>query len=802
MEAAGAQAFNNVDTHLAPFVKKDNLPYEEVKQLMQQLIFNLNNPSRWGCSTPFTNFTFDLKCNKDMRNKKAIVGGKEQEFTYGDCQKEIDMINKAFMEVMEEGDADQQVFTFPIPTYNITKDFDWDSEITDRLFKMASKYGIPYFSNYVNSDMSPSDLLSMCPMTPDTKVLVRSPQKGMRICNISEIYKNNDLKQTEYQTWTKEGWCDCKLIRIPKTKVLKITLSNGVELKFGINHMQPIMGGEILPTSELKIGMWLPFNKKAFGTNLGDFELGFAVGAYAGDGSRDNNAIIYSLCDNERDKPTAERLVKFWENLGFNTNDTYSNRGVNFIRINENPYDVIKRYIAGDNALDKKLTKHTFNASIEFKEGLIEGLNATDGSQYNKRIYTSSNQLKYDITYVLASLGRKYARTYIDTRDNRLGKNPNYRIDHPQKIDNYKNLYKADKNYHYYKIVDIEEYNYTGDYLYCFEVYNKNMQFMLANGLITRNCRLRLSLKELRNRGGGYFGSGNLTGSCGIVSLNMPRLGLNAWDKEDFYENLDNLLDKAKEALDIKRREINKMHEKGFMPYMKRFLPDGFKNHFSTFGVVGMNECCINLIDKDITTPEGQEFAKEVLDHINERLSKYQEESKDMILYNLEATPAEGTAYRFAKHDKEKYFTIKTANDDPDAEPYYTNSSHLPVGFSDDIWETLELQDELQSKYTSGTVLHLYLGEAIENYKAAKDLVRKIFTDYKLPYLSLTPSFSTCIEHGYIKGEVNECPKCGKDTLIWSRVTGYLRPIQNYNEGKKQEAKDRIKYKIKEGDDM
>ena len=794
MEHAGAQTFNNLDTHLAPFIKKDNLSFEQVKQYTQQLIFNLNIPSRWGAQAVFSNFTFDITCPKDMANEKAIVGGKECDFTYGDCQNEMDLFNLAFIEVMQEGDSDGQVHTFPIPTYNIDENFDWNSPIANKLFEMTAKYGTPYFSNYINSGMDAQSVRSMCPMTPDTMLLIKSNQNGISIKPIGDIYSNNNRMDTEYEVWTKQGWSKCKPIQLPKTKVYKITLSNGIEIKFGENHMQPIMGGQVLKTSELEENMWLPFNKNEIGTTLGDFELGFAIGSYTGDGSKSDRGIIYSLCDNERDKPTAKRLIKFWENLGFNTSQSISNKNVHFVRINGNPIDIIERYVKGDNALEKSLTRHVFNSSIEFKKGFIEGFHATDGSEACKRLYTSSLQLRYDITYLLASLGQKYSITYTDTRENRLGNNPNYRIDFP-KIKNYGDKYKEDDDYQYYRIEKIEEYNYRGQYLYCLEVYNDNMQFMLANGLITRNCRLRLDLSELRKKSGGFFGAGDLTGSIGVVTLNLPRLGFICKTKEEFFNKLNNLMDIAKESLDIKRIKIKETLDSGLLPYTFRYLEQGLINHFSTIGIIGMNECLENFMNKNITTKEGNEFANEILDHINARLSKYQEESPDQILYNLEATPAEGTSYRLAKIDKEKYPNIKTANDSET--PYYTNSVHLPVGYTDDIFKMLELEDDMQSKFTSGTVIHLFLGEQVDSGEKVKNLIRRIFTNYKLPYISLTPTFSTCIDHGYIKGEVYECPTCGKNTEVWSRVTGYWRPISSYNKGKKQEFKDRKYYSLR-----
>lgn len=469
-EWAGAQAFSSFDTYLAPFVKIDNLTYDEVKQCIQSFIYGVNTPSRWGTQSPFTNITLDWTVPNDLAELPAIVGGKEMNFKYKDCKKEMDMVNKAFIEVMIEGDANGRGFQYPIPTYSITKDFDWtESENNKLLFEMASKYGTPYFSNYVNSDMEPSDVRSMC-------------------------------------------------------------------------------------------------------------------------------------------------------------------------------------------------------------------------------------------------------------------------------------------------------------------------------------CRLRLDLRELRKKSGGFFGSGESTGSVGVVTINMPRLAYLAATEEEFYQRLDRLMDISARSLKIKRNTIERFMENGLYPYTKRYLGT-FNNHFSTIGLVGMNEACLNAkwLKKDLREDEAVKFSINVLNHMRERLKDYQEKYGD--LYNLEATPAESTAYRFAKHDKEKFPNIITAN--MNGTPYYTNSSHLPVGTTDDIFNALDVQDELQTLYTSGTVFHTFLGEKLPDWKAAANLVRTIANNYKLPYYTLSPTYSVCKNHGYIPGEVYTCPHCGEKTEVNSRITGYYRPVQNWNDGKAQEFKDRKEYSAK-----
>ena len=469
-EWAGAQAFSSFDTYLAPFVKTDHLTYPEVKKCIEAFIYGVNTPSRWGTQAPFSNITLDWTVPDDLAELPAIVGGKEMDFKYKDCKKEMDMVNKAFIETMIEGDANGRGFQYPIPTYSITKEFDWsDTENNRLLFEMTSKYGTPYFSNYINSDMQPSDVRSMC-------------------------------------------------------------------------------------------------------------------------------------------------------------------------------------------------------------------------------------------------------------------------------------------------------------------------------------CRLRLDLRELRKKTGGYFGSGESTGSVGVVTINMPRIAYLSQDEDEFYQRLDRLMDISARSLHIKREVIGKLLDEGLYPYTKRYL-GSFDNHFSTIGLVGMNEAGLNArwLRADMADEKTQKFTKDVLNHMRERLSDYQEEYGE--LYNLEATPAESTAYRLAKHDKKHYPDIITAGHEGDT-PYYTNSSHLPVDYTSDIFDALDVQDELQTLYTSGTVFHAFLGEKLPDWKAAATLVRKIAENYRLPYYTLSPTYSVCKEHGYIAGEHFTCPTCGKKAEVYSRITGYYRPVQNWNDGKAQEYKNRTVYDI------
>ncbi|MFP4256294.1 MAG: ribonucleoside triphosphate reductase [Desulfobacterales bacterium] len=478
-EAAGAQAVSNFDTLLAPFIRRDQLSYREVKQALQEFVFNINIPTRVGFQTPFTNITLDLNVPSNLKDSPVVVGGEYQEETYGDFQEEMDTLNQAFAEVMMEGDAKGRVFTFPIPTYNITPDFDWDNPKLDYVWKMTGKYGIPYFSNFVNSDMSPEDARSMC-------------------------------------------------------------------------------------------------------------------------------------------------------------------------------------------------------------------------------------------------------------------------------------------------------------------------------------CRLRLDNRELKKRGGGLFGANPLTGSIGVVTVNLPRIGYLAENKEDFYARLREQADIAAQSLAIKRKILEKFTEQSLYPY-SRFYLSAIKeqsgaywtNHFSTIGIIGMNEACLNLIGSDIGTPEGQEFARETLDYMRDLIEKAQEETGEH--FNLEATPGEGTAYRLALLDKNSYPDLICANEteyQKGADPFYTNSSQLPVNYTDDLFEALELQDDLQTKYTGGTVFHIFLGEQIQHYESAKNLVRKVTENFRMPYFTISPTFSVCTNHGYISGYYEQCPKCGEPAEIYSRVVGYLRPVHQWNNGKQREFEQRRTFNV------
>ena len=662
-EWAGAQAFSSFDTYLAPFIKVDNLSYKEVKQCIQSFVYGINTPSRWGTQAPFTNITLDWTVPNDLSELNVIVGGKELNFRYKDCKAEMDMINKAFIEIMIEGDANGRGFQYPIPTYSITKDFDWsDTENNKLLFEMTAKYGTPYFSNYINSDMAPEDVRSMC-VVPDTQVRIRVNGKCI-ICSIEEMYDNYSVDEIEILT--KNGYKPVQeKMRFEYTgKLYKFITKSGKELITTPDHPHIVLRA----------------------TN--------------------NNTYQY-------DKICA---------LEVKVGDSFT---------------CFHRQVQNNPIYDEQSNLQKVNTSISSKGHYI----------------LKENNIQY-----------------INDTD---------------------------------EIEKIELIDYTG-YVYDVEVDTSNLSkfasikyahAFYANDILTGNCcRLRLDLRDLRKKTGGFFGSGESTGSVGVVTINMPRIAYISNSKEEFYSRLTNMMDISARSLYIKRKTLTDLLDRGLYPYTKHYLGT-FNNHFSTIGLIGMNEACLNAnwINKDLSESAAQDFTVEVLNFMREKLSDYQEQYGD--LYNLEATPAESTTYRLAKHDKEKYPDIITAAEDSET-PYYTNSSHLPVDYTDDIFSALDIQDKFQTLYTSGTVFHAFLGEKLPTWKSACALVKKIAENYKLPYYTLSPTYSICSSHGYIKGEETICPKCGKKTEIYSRITGYYRPVQNWNEGKLQEYKQRETYKI------
>ena len=805
LEWSGAQAFNSVDTLLAPFVKVDNMSYKEVKQCIQSLVFGLNVSSRWGSQPVFSNFTFDWTVPNDLAELNCIVGGEEQDFRYKDCERELNMINRAFIETMIDGDSEGRSFAYPIPTYSITKDFDWDTESPNNklLFEMTAKYGIPYFSNYINSDLQPDSVRAMCPLHGDEFVLIRDKfSKEFHLSRIGNLYKCNNTDYI-YDIILNGSIKQARLNRFDNLDFYTIETANGYSVTLSSNHLNLVLGNEVKQTKDLTEDDYLPFNISVLtGTGL-CYDDGFIVGAYLGDGSlKDDYSVVFSLNNTTKSEAMSKimniALNKFGAKIKTDivTSGVGNNGCVNLTITSKYMRGLIEEYVSGK-ALDKDINVKAITRSVEFRKGIIDGYQNTDGGVKN-RIYSASENAIRSITTIFESLGIP-CKVSADSglRDGRLSSNTIYCIrpyDMNYNKSGYKNVFIKKDEYMWFKITKITKLDSKSHVGYCFEVLNDDEPyFMLPSGLVTHNCRLRLDLRELRRKSGGYFGSGDNTGSIGVVTINMPRLAYTSKTKDEFYSRLTKLMDIAARSLKIKRNVITQYLEQGLYPYTKRYL-GSFNDHFSTIGIVGMNECCMNAnwIKDSIVSSEGYNFTKEVLDFMRNKLSDYQEQYGD--LYNYEATPAEGVTHRFASHDKKDFPDIITAGDKTEGAPYYTNSSHLPVGYTDDIFEALDHQDDLQTKYTSGTVFHAFLGEKLPSWQAAMNLTRKIAENYKLPYFTFSPTYSICQEHGYLVGEQWKCPHCGKDTEVYSRVTGYYRAVQNFNDGKAHEFKDRKEY--------
>lgn len=854
-EWAGAQAFSSFDTYLAPFVKVDNLSYKEVKQCIQSFIYGVNTPSRWGTQAPFTNITLDWVVPNDLAEMNAIVGGKEMDFKYKDCVEEMAMINKAFIEIMIEGDANGRGFQYPIPTYSITRDFDWsETEDNKLLFEMTAKYGTPYFSNYINSDMEPSDVRSMC-ITDDSMVWCKLNGKT-RHCTIKELYDSTEYSK---QILTKYGYRDIKELQRfgYQGDLLKFTTETGKEIISTLDHEHVIYNNEELNRdnrlwiTDGNVKRWISnkseipdgfeplhdvklidraknlIKKKAFEIKVGDY---FSCRIPNPGESRKDLTYedIYGKdkAAQLRDAYSKQRTGRVAWNKGTPMEDSVKDKisqtlkghyvTENCRRKSSERWTGMNNPIHSQKYWEKACKGSCLNSPLEFefmKE--LDALGYVEGEDYIHQ---------YCIDNYISDFYIPEKNLVIELETSFLGYSYNnsdyrFRVSRPDLVKKYEYIKQKGFNllvfnptdgtdsYRKYinnceKIVDITPIPFDG-YVYDLEVDCDDLDVedttmyhtFYANEILTGNCcRLRLDLRELRKKSGGFFGSGESTGSVGVVTINMPRIAYLSATEEEFYDRLKHLMDISARSLKVKRDTITKLLDAGLYPYTKRYLGT-FANHFSTIGLVGMNEACLNAkwIKKDLTQPEAQTFTKNVLNFMRNKLSDYQEMYGD--LYNLEATPAESTSFRLAKHDKKRYPDIITASD-CDKTPYYTNSSHLPVGFTDDIFSALDIQDELQTLYTSGTVFHAFLGQKLPDWKAAASLVRKIAENYKLPYYTMSPTYSVCADHGYIPGEVYKCPVCGKTTEVYSRITGYYRPVQNWNDGKRAEFAARKVYDV------
>ena len=829
-ECAGAQAWSSIDTYCAPFIRKDKMTYAQVKQAIQEFVYNLNVPTRVGFQCPFSNLTFDLKCPSTLANKAVIIGGEYQEETYKDFQKEMDIFNKAFCEVMAAGDADGRVFAFPIPTLNVTKDFPWGSDSVKAFMEVTRKYGLPYFANYVNSELSPEDAVSMCCFSGDTKFLWKSSDVGVKCTTFKDCF---DMKyrgnKENFKVFHNGSWVDGKVIKLPNRKMYRVVTENNKELVMTDNHINVTLSGE-KQTSELTTNDYLMFNTEILHAipehdeNL-SYEQGFVVGAFLGDGSfgSEKNGTIYetNFSQNAEKYPLLAKMIDTCaEQMGIEQRHTLSSvyNNVYPVRIwSKELVAFIQKWTCwyrGTYAHNKKLNLNVLTQSEEFRKGILDGWYNTDGGNRN-RCYTTSKELVDDMEILITSLGMQSIINVSDRtnepciiREHEYTRNyPLYCVRWYQKA-NHRSSKSNDKswvrrnNSLYFRIKSIEEVPYEGD-VYCVECANiEEPYFTLPCGVITHNCRLRLDTTQLRKRGGGLFGSNPLTGSIGVVTINLPRIGYLAVDEMDYLNRLREQMEIAKTSLEIKRKTVEAMTDKGMYPYCQFILRDVkarsgsyWFNHFSTIGLCGMHESLLNLYHdgEGIASEQGRKFAIKILEFMRSILIDFQEETGHV--YNLEATPAESTGTRFAILDKQKYEDIIQSGEDT---PYYTNSSNLPVGYTSDVFKMVEHQDAIQTMYTGGTVAHLYLAESFETTSQCELLIKRIFEHYKMPYISITPTFSVCKDHKYIPGNHEKCPTCGKECEVYSRITGFIRPVKNWNVGKKAEWKDRKTYVVEE----
>lgn len=768
---------------------------------MQRFIFNLNTTSRWGSQTPFSNLSFDLQCPKFMKNEACIIGGKLQDTCYGDYQKEMDMINKAFMTIMSKGDYGQHIFSFPIPTYNITEDIDWDTENAQLLLEMTAKYGTPYFQNFINSDINPEDVRSLCPIHPDEKVMIKS-SRGISIHRIGNIYESSfkSNNQYPYQVLFNGDWVNAKINKIPADRMFKITLNNGTTIRLDEKHLQPCRklnehADRTVQVKDLEIGDYLPFSLTSPVDEewIDGSDVGFFIGAFIGGGSYDEGSLIFSLNKTTKLR-VADRLAQIAHRLGYTVTTSFdSDKQLYSLRVHsrgKSAYYWMRQFVGGEDAHTKTILSRVYDIHSSVLKGILEGWYATDGGNVG-RIYTVSKYLKEDFQHLCGYLGIAYNVANSDTRSGRYGDSEVFTLKF-HSADSYRPYFFKANNANYVRIDDIEEIDYKGKWVYCFEVDDDSHLFQMANGIITHNCRLRLDVKHIPKKVGGIFGAGDKTGSVQVTTLNLSRAAYCAEDEQEYFNTLDRLTDLCKGIQEAKRKVINHWYDIGLYPWTKRYLEDvGFKNHFSTIGVIGGHEACMNMFGEGIDSPKGIEFMQKTLKFIIEKAERYTEETGNR--YNIEATPGEGTMYRLAKIDQEMFGEKIYISGTPDT-PYYTGSTLLPMDATNNVFAALKHQDKLQPMYTGGTVFHTYVGEKIEDTGALKDYILKAFTLTKIPYLSITPVFSICPEHGYIVGAHEQCPTCGDECEVYERVVGFYRPRSRCNPGKKLELEQGKKY--------
>lgn len=772
-EWAGAQAFSSFDTFLAPFVRADKLDYRQVKQLLQEFIYCCGTSSRWGGQTVFSNITLDIKCPEDLVNKPVIIGMEDTGTNYGDYQAEMDMINLALLDVMSAGDKDGRPFTFPIPTYNITNEWDWDSPVADKIFEVTAKYGYPYFSNYMSSDMKPSDVRSMAFI--GSQDIIYKDKFGRVSKNELRHLVNNwcnagEDNKPQYQFLMDGRFVDVtEMFKIPYKdygEYVEVTLDNGYVERFSIDHKCAVITPEGIKTKlsqDLKAGDKFLLSSKPWNcSNIGTYETGKILGYYLAEGWKRNNEIYFAI--NINHKEIVDEIVEFFSNLGSRTT-VEKQEDVNIFTVHvygKTGIGLINTYIIGERATAKRLLCNVWDMSNDFRQGMLDGYIATDGSiRHGSIAHTTNKYLIQDLKYLGSSVGKIF-RESVNEKNTRYFKEDksDFETFKSYKLDVY-SCEQSDKGYHV-PVKFIRFVKSKSDFVYNFTVNTPEHLIQLPDGVISHQCcRLRLDLRELLKKGNGLFGSAEQTGSIGVITLNMARLGyMFKNDKENLYKTIKDICSVAKDALEVKRKFLTERLEAGFYPFTKRWIGT-YRNFFSTIGVNGINEMIKNYTDgkEDITTEFGQDFAEDVLNYIRDLMVDFQKETGH--LYNLEATPAEGATTRFARVDKKLYPDIIQAG--TEESPYYTNSSQLPAGYTDDIFTALDLQEKLQTKYTGGTVLHLYMSQKISSGSMCKEIVKRVLTNYSVPYISITPVYSICPKHGYIAGEHKFCPICAHE---------------------------------------
>jgi len=766
-ESAGAQSFSNFDTFLSPYVYYDKLSYNEVKQALQNFIYSLNQPLRAGSQSPFTNLTLD-GYNKDLDDTIVVYAGKYlKDKTYKDFKKERLMIFKAFTEILTEGDGMGQTFTFPIPTINISKDFDFNSELFDLVLENTKKYGNFYFANYVNSVLDPNDARSMCPLDKHEKVLIRD-RGNLKLIEIGKL-GGKDI----YEIYSDGKFVHGKFQVHPNQEMMTVKLANHHQIKMSVNHLNFVKKEKGLPIEELtgqqlKEGYYLPYSIKAYDGEGGNYELGYIVGAYAGDGSKDEYQVIFSLNNTTKlsvVNKLKEYIVKYFTS---STQINIKNNDKVVFVIAKSPalISYVAQFVNGSNALDKELNGIVFEMSKEFRQGLLDGYNATDGvtTQNIYRISTSSPKMKDSLIMLASSLGM-ITSIFEDNREGRFGHNTNYVVTfNTLTYKNYGDKYFEEDGYIWYKIDKII-YNNRTDTAYCFEVIDDVPMFTVGtSGVLTHNCRLRLDLSQLRKHHhstGGLFGSSEKTGSVAVSTINLPLLAYESNSEAEFFQKLDNIMEKMGEYHKIKREIVEDTIEKGLTPYIAYYYGDVKKrygsytaNHFSTIGMIGMEETIKNLFGKEYNMFTHKEFAQKVLDFMLDKELKLQE--KYEFLFNLEETPAEGASYRLAMKAKELHPDIITADEET---PYFTNGVLPHVSSTNNPFKLADNQDQLVSKFTSGSVVHFFLDET-PSLNSLRAFIKTIIERTDIPYFTITPTFGICPIHGYIPGNFDYCPYC------------------------------------------